>query len=102
MFRKVSCKVEGAREDPSLNALGLTMRGSAGERPDPWRKVYVLHRAGAGEKSARTPSQFNTQFSSDRKDLLWFFRNITFNHQVVGNSTGRSPGGCLPHTEGPR
>lgn len=32
MFRKVSSKVERATDDPSPNALGLTMRGSSEER----------------------------------------------------------------------
>lgn len=42
-----------------------------------------------------------TQFSTDRKDLLWFFRNIAFNHQALGNSVERSPHGCLLSKEGP-
>lgn len=67
-----------------------------------WWNIQVLLRAGPGKKFARTANQSNTQFSSNRKDLLWFFRNITFNHQALDNAIERSLHGCLSSKEGTR
>lgn len=62
----------------------------------------LLHRAGPS-KNLQEQQVSQTQFSADRKDLLcffFFFKNIPFNHQALGNSVERSPHGCLFNKEG--
>lgn len=85
----------------SLSAPGLTMRGSSAE----WNVVKCFNfwtELDLVRNLQEQQGKSNTQFSSDRKDLLWFFRNITFNHQTLGDSTERRLRGSLPNKKGPR